>query len=300
MEIRSTPAIYIVVATCAIMFFASQPVWAHDTGPLAPFSVVNVTFSSKPWTVSGASLLADLSASDDVRATADVDGNSAVATDYLDLVFPISIPIQSIVDGVQLDIEGQRGSISPDPFWHVKASHDGGGQFIFTPESGNAPITSSGPTDNVDTAGGPTDRWRLHPTSGMLNGDEGGFIFRLQAVDIINTDDTFMLDSVSLTVFYTDAYFVGGTVSGLSGTELVLQNNVGDDEAITGNGTFTFGIPLVVGSTYAVTVKTQPGSPSQTCTVSNGSGTMASANITNVAVTCEIKPDDIFADGFEE
>ena len=33
-----------------------------------------------------------------------------------------------------------------------------------------------------------------------------------------------------------------------------------------------------------MTVKTNPSG--QTCTVSNGSGTMASANITNVAVSC--------------
>jgi hypothetical protein len=33
-------------------------------------------------------------------------------------------------------------------------------------------------------------------------------------------------------------------------------------------------------------VKTQPSSPSQTCTVANGTGMMGSANVTNIAVTC--------------
>ena len=38
--------------------------------------------------------------------------------------------------------------------------------------------------------------------------------------------------------------------------------------------------------TYLVTVSATPGSPTQTCVVSNGSGTVTNANITNVAVTC--------------
>ena len=40
------------------------------------------------------------------------------------------------------------------------------------------------------------------------------------------------------------------------------------------------------GAPYAVTVLTQPSSPSQTCTVTSGSGTIAAAGVTNVAVNC--------------
>jgi len=84
----------------------------------------------------------------------------------------------------------------------------------------------------------------------------------------------------------TNTYTVGGTVSGLAGSGLVLRNNGGNDLAINANGAFTFTTALADGSAYAVTVATQPGSPSQTCTVSNGSGSLASANVTNVAITC--------------
>jgi hypothetical protein len=77
---------------------------------------------------------------------------------------------------------------------------------------------------------------------------------------------------------------IGGTVSGLTGTGLVLQDNGGDSLTITKNGTFTFKTAVTNG-TYAVTVLTQPVSPNQLCTVANGSGT-ATANVTNVAVTC--------------
>src|SRR5499427_7438289 len=79
------------------------------------------------------------------------------------------------------------------------------------------------------------------------------------------------------------SYTVGGTVSGLSGT-VVLQDNGGDTLNVSANGAFTFATALVGGTGYSVTVKTNP--TGQTCSVSNGSGTIGSANVTNVTVTC--------------
>lgn len=84
----------------------------------------------------------------------------------------------------------------------------------------------------------------------------------------------------------TNSYAVGGTVSGLTTTGLVLQNNLGDDLEINSIGVFEFTTPLANGSTYAVTVKTQPPDMSQVCVVSNGSGTLAGADVTNVSVFC--------------
>jgi hypothetical protein len=72
----------------------------------------------------------------------------------------------------------------------------------------------------------------------------------------------------------TTTYTIGGTVSGLTSDSLVLKNNNGDDLAITPNSTsFTFNSALVSGAIYAVTVGAQPAA--QTCTVSHGSGTIA-------------------------
>jgi len=79
------------------------------------------------------------------------------------------------------------------------------------------------------------------------------------------------------------SFSVGGSASGLSGT-LVLQNNGGDNLTLTSEGDFTFATPLVDGSTYNVTVLTQPAS--QTCSVSSGSGTVEGADVTDVNVTC--------------
>ena len=84
----------------------------------------------------------------------------------------------------------------------------------------------------------------------------------------------------------TNAYKVGGTVSGLVGTGLVLQNNAGDNLALNADGSFAFAAKVASGAAYAVTVLTQPAGPAQTCTVTKASGTIAGADVSNVAVDC--------------
>jgi hypothetical protein len=78
-------------------------------------------------------------------------------------------------------------------------------------------------------------------------------------------------------------FTIGGTVTGLSGKGLVLQDNGGDDLSVSASGPFVF--PTGVTGAYAVTIKTQPSNPTQLCVISGGSGT-ATANVTSVAVTC--------------
>jgi hypothetical protein len=82
------------------------------------------------------------------------------------------------------------------------------------------------------------------------------------------------------------AYTIGGAVTGLAGTGLVLQNNGGDDLPIANDGPFTFATPVGTGASYAVTVLTQPSQPTQNCQVTNGSDTVGSVNVTGIAVTC--------------
>ncbi len=78
-------------------------------------------------------------------------------------------------------------------------------------------------------------------------------------------------------------FMIGGMVSGVVGTGMVLEDNLADDLTITGNGTFTF--KTAVTGPFSVTIKTQPSAPIQTCTVANGTGT-ASANVTTVQINC--------------
>ncbi len=86
----------------------------------------------------------------------------------------------------------------------------------------------------------------------------------------------------------TQTYSVTGNVTGLaSGTSVVLAVD-GQHQSVTQNGGFSTGLALGTGSSYSVTVATQP--TGETCTVSNGSGTIASSNINNIQVACSANP----------
>ena len=69
---------------------------------------------------------------------------------------------------------------------------------------------------------------------------------------------------------------IGGTVAGLAGSGLVLQNNGGDDLAVSANGTFSFKTSVDAGSAYNITVFAQPATPSQSCSIANAAGTATS------------------------
>ncbi len=84
------------------------------------------------------------------------------------------------------------------------------------------------------------------------------------------------------------AYSLGGTVSGLTTSSLVLANG---DQTVTvdaGASTFVFPAPVAKSSSYAVTVKTQP--VGLACAVSVGTGTMPASNVSTVAVSCTDQP----------
>jgi hypothetical protein len=85
----------------------------------------------------------------------------------------------------------------------------------------------------------------------------------------------------------TGSYTVNGSISGLTSSGLVLQlNGAGNMTVASGANSFSFPSALVTGTTYAVTVLTQPPAPKQTCVVANGSGTIGNANVADVAITC--------------
>ena len=84
-------------------------------------------------------------------------------------------------------------------------------------------------------------------------------------------------------------FTISVTVSGLTGTGLVLADNATDKLTVTANGTLAFATTIASGGTYAVTVQTQPSNPTQTCAVTGtGSGTVT-ANVA-VTVSCTTNP----------
>src|SRR5690242_16578716 len=79
-------------------------------------------------------------------------------------------------------------------------------------------------------------------------------------------------------------FTVGGTVSGLTGSGLVLQNNGASELTITANGPFSFARSLADAAPYQVTILKQPAG--QTCSVTNGLGTIHAANVSDVTIAC--------------
>src|SRR5271170_805514 len=81
------------------------------------------------------------------------------------------------------------------------------------------------------------------------------------------------------------AYSVGGSISGLVGSGLVLTAGAGNSVSVSKAGAFTFPTSLGAGASYDVTVASPPANPSQTCSVSNGTGTVSGA-VDNITVVC--------------
>jgi Bacterial Ig-like domain (group 2) len=80
-------------------------------------------------------------------------------------------------------------------------------------------------------------------------------------------------------------YSLGGSVTGLTtGAAVTLQTSGSSSVVVGADGAFTFSSTFANGSTYSVTVQTQP--VNGTCSVKNGKGTIASADIANISVSC--------------
>lgn len=145
-------------------------------------------------------------------------------------------------------------------------------------------------------AGTPTDPVCGAATNTCLSGTVGNFVFptpgssqnvkaRMCKVNYLGSD------IVSLN-YQPNVYTVGGTINLLTTpfglNTFVLQNNATDDLTIAGNGSFTFNTAIPTGSNYAVTVFSNPQNPWQTCNVTNATGTVGAAAISNVSITCSV------------
>ena len=86
-------------------------------------------------------------------------------------------------------------------------------------------------------------------------------------------------------------FHVGGTVTGLDGSGLVLREVIsGSTVSPVADGAFTFSSAVFDGASYDVRVQNQPNDPAQTCSISNGAGTIAGGDVTNIVVTCTTVP----------
>jgi uncharacterized repeat protein (TIGR03803 family) len=89
----------------------------------------------------------------------------------------------------------------------------------------------------------------------------------------------------NITVTCSPTYTLGGTISGLGGVSgLVLAN--GSDTLTVAPNTATFTLPTraTSGAAYSLTVQAHPAALD--CVVSNGTGTVSGADVTNIDVAC--------------
>ena len=113
-----------------------------------------------------------------------------------------------------------------------------------------------------------------------------------QICTITNGSGNATANVTNIKVVCTSPLTVGGTIAGLAGT-LVLQDTgasapfaavAATVSVATAAATFAFPTAVPTGTAYSVSVLTQPAG--QTCAVANGSGTVATASITNIAISC--------------
>jgi N-acetylneuraminic acid mutarotase len=105
-----------------------------------------------------------------------------------------------------------------------------------------------------------------------------------ETCSVTNGNGTATANVTDVSVSCAPLYTIGGSITGLTGPGLVLENNGGDNLTVNANAaTFTFATPIASGSAYKVEVLTQP--VGENCVVSKGAG-KATANVTSVSIAC--------------
>jgi predicted XRE-type DNA-binding protein len=97
----------------------------------------------------------------------------------------------------------------------------------------------------------------------------------------------------------TQTYALTGKVRNLrAGAMLVLQNNGGDDVIVRpGASTFSFSTKIAKGASYSVEIHTQLG---QKCSVKNGKGVVAAADVAGIVLECSKLDNELLANQRKE
>ena len=125
-----------------------------------------------------------------------------------------------------------------------------------------------------------------HNFSGIASGTDYNVTILQQPLyqfcTVSNGSGTLNADA-SVSISCDGTVTIGGKVYGLNGS-ITLQNNAANDLSVSSSGDFVFADNFSMGSSYLVTISSQPSS-GQTCTPNNNSG-RATDNITSVEIIC--------------
>jgi len=162
------------------------------------------------------------------------------------------------------------------------SSTDTNGNFSFAGSSGNLRVKVS------DTAGNSLGSFDLIVNStgdgaSSTNSSDAKFILSLLTASPINTTTA----ATSFTVGGTITGLVWGAASCNTGDSMTLFNTSNSEVILVNAGivNFSFVTPLTSGSAYNIIIGTSPAFYSCSVTA-NGSGTIASSDVTNVTIDC--------------
>jgi len=139
--------------------------------------------------------------------------------------------------------------------------------------------------------------WTQYPITDLPHHGQGRIAFRyfIDGNTLGYNADYIGIDRVVYSSGFPE-YQVGGNVYGLgAATGLTLLLNGANYLSVAADGTFQFPAYLSSGTSYSVTVSTQPGDTPGPCGVTNGKGVMAAADVASIVVSC----DGIFINDFE-
>jgi len=105
-----------------------------------------------------------------------------------------------------------------------------------------------------------------------------------QICTLSNASGTVTGTVTSVTVSCLNSYTIGGTISGLNVSSVVLANGSATVTVSAGSSSWVFASTFATGSSYSVTVQTQPAG--ETCQVTSGGSGTLSGNVNNVTVAC--------------
>ena len=151
--------------------------------------------------------------------------------------------------------------------------------------AGNSVLISSGPQSVTLNADG-TYRFGRFPTGTVYNVTATS-ASDTQVCSVTNGSGQIgEADIDNIVVDCADTFRIGGTLTGYTAGSgpLQLTLNGGDPLSLSADGSFHFGSRLVSGANYNVALAAVP--ETLVCSLTNGSGLVASADISSVAVDC--------------
>lgn len=186
------------IVTLLLCLFVMPAEAAAISQTRSPATAVNIPVTGDAWTSPAAVI-----GSDNARATA-LDSVAGGGTDCLALSgFGFVIPLTSVIDGIEVTIEGFSGGTAGSPGFISFLAKIVGTRSGFGSSSAGVGISAPvGPPDVISVDGSPTDLWSQTWTLAEINSPTFGVdIFAVDRAALAS--DTYSIDDVRITVYFT-------------------------------------------------------------------------------------------------